>query len=79
MLLAYAAHIEQRDGPVEQHLVEFGVPPVDAQDQGQHIVRGGEPGHGGGRHQRTVPSPWLRSPSPAMAYSVFSLSFIGRR
>ena len=52
MLLAYAAHIEQRDGPVEQHLVEFGVPPVDAQDQGQHIVRGGEPGHGGGRHQR---------------------------
>ncbi len=27
----------------------------------------------------TVPSPCLRSPSSAMAYSVFSLSFIGRR
>lgn len=57
MLLAYAAHVEQGDGPVEQHLVEFRVPSVDAQDQGQHIVRGGEPGHGGGRleqerHQR---------------------------
>lgn len=27
----------------------------------------------------TAPSPCLRSPSSAMAYSVFSLSFIGRR
>ena len=67
MLLAYAAHVEQGDGPVEQHLVEFGVPPVDAQDQGQHVVRGGEPGHGGGRLEQERHQRHGAEPVPALA------------
>lgn len=67
MLLAYAAHVEQGDGPVEQHLVEFGVPPVDAQDQGQHVVRGGEPVMGEVGSNRNGTNGTAPEPVPALA------------
>ena len=75
MLLAYAAHIEQRDGPVEQHLVEFRVPSVDAQDQGEHVVRSGEPGHGGDRLEQERHQRYGAEPVPALA--VFGQSVLG--
>ena len=49
MLLAYAAHIEQRDGPVEQHLIQFGIAPVDAENKRKDVIRRRDARHDGTR------------------------------